>query len=409
MVQLLIDALGGDQRPRAKASAPAAGPAHAEAPSIECYHVDCRLSDDLQDIGHARWGKVFRLLGYCLEAIWCRFRYGVTTFYYVPAPGLRAPVYRDWVVMALCRPFFRTIIFHWHAVGLGAWLGTDAKPFERRVTRWLLGRSSLSIVLGPFYQADAAKLSPKRIEPIPNGIPDPCPRFETEVLPRRVARQAARAKLLAEGQARESVVAGDDLGIFRVLYLSLCMREKGLFDAIDAVAITNQRLSAQHSPLRVQLTVAGKFWHEHERKEFERRLAQPDLNGPALAANGPAAAVDFRGFVSGNQKDQLFRESDCFCFPSYYPIEGHPVSLLEAMAYGLPIITTRWRALPELFPPDYPGLVEPRAPAQVALILDRFAREDHPASLRGAFLEQFLVGPWAEQMKQALQGAEARR
>ena len=35
------------------------------------------------------------------------------------APGKRAALYRDWVVMVLCRPFFRQVIHHWHAVGLG--------------------------------------------------------------------------------------------------------------------------------------------------------------------------------------------------------------------------------------------------------------------------------------------------
>ena len=51
MVQLLIEALGGDRRRRAKKSSQISGATKGEVPIIECYHVDCRLSDDLQDVG----------------------------------------------------------------------------------------------------------------------------------------------------------------------------------------------------------------------------------------------------------------------------------------------------------------------------------------------------------------------
>ena len=51
------------------------------------------------DIGRLRPGKLVRLVGYCLQAIVLRFRYGIPNFYYIPAPGMRSAVYRDWLVM----------------------------------------------------------------------------------------------------------------------------------------------------------------------------------------------------------------------------------------------------------------------------------------------------------------------
>ena len=87
MVEMMLAGFGGDCRRRRR-------PANRGAPEpsygIECYHVNARLSKTLEDIGEIHSIKLVRLFLYCLQAIWCRFRYGVDNFYYVPAPGKRA-------------------------------------------------------------------------------------------------------------------------------------------------------------------------------------------------------------------------------------------------------------------------------------------------------------------------------
>ena len=80
MVRLMLDGFGGDHRRNART-------AEASRHGITCYHVNARLSRNLEDIGEFRPQKVLLLLSYCLQAIWCRFRYGVTTLYYIPSPG----------------------------------------------------------------------------------------------------------------------------------------------------------------------------------------------------------------------------------------------------------------------------------------------------------------------------------
>src|SRR5262245_10091586 len=80
-VQLMLNGFGGDWRRRKGAV-----PEH-NSYGIECYHVNARLSKKLEDIGEFQGGKIFLILFYCLQAVWCRFRYGVNNFYYVPAPG----------------------------------------------------------------------------------------------------------------------------------------------------------------------------------------------------------------------------------------------------------------------------------------------------------------------------------
>ena len=100
-----------------------------ENPDLQVYHVDARVSDDLEDIGGFRAGKLMRLLGFCWQAVWLRLRHGPMNFYYVPAPAKKSAVLRDWMVMILVRPWFRRTIFHWHAFGLGHWAtGTTEYP-----------------------------------------------------------------------------------------------------------------------------------------------------------------------------------------------------------------------------------------------------------------------------------------
>lgn len=390
MAELVLSSLGGDVRGKTGNQRP-----ETSNSVIACYHVNARYSTSIPDVGRVRCGKVWLAFKYSLEAIWCRFRWGVTSLYYIPAFPGRIPVYRDWIVLSLCRPLFKRIIYHWQAAGLGEWLASGAKPWERWLTRALMGKPDLSIVLSEYCRGDALALDSRRTEVIPNGIPDPCPDFDKEVLPFRIARRTARAALVAGAAAPVQATRW-----FKVLFLSLCTREKGLFDTLEAVAVVNLRLARDLSPLRVHLSVAGEFWREPEKIEFEQRIARPDLNGGA--ADSPDTVVRYCGFVAGEEKRRLFRESDCFCFPSYYQAESFGIVLVEAMAHGLPIIAGRWRSIPELLPPGYGGLVEPRSPEQIAAALEELLRQDYDPALRARFLEHYTDHKFAGGMKSTL-------
>lgn len=368
---------------------------------ITIYHVNARLSTGLEDVGQPQLGKLWLVGKYCLEAIWCRIRYGADVFYYVPAPPARTPIYRDWLVMTLCRPFFRQIVFHWHAGGLGEWLATEAKPWERRVTRALLGHPDLSLVLRPYNRMDAERLESQHIEVVPDGIPDPCPEFDKEVLAHRLARVAARRQLL-KGQELPSATrtqAGENPERFRVLYLSLCHPEKGLFDAIAGVEAANRLVAG--GPVHFELTVAGAFASAAVRQEFEARCRTAErTQSPSF--------IRYAGFVSGEAKRQLWLTSDCLCFPTCMP-EGFGLVLVESLAYGLPVITTRERDLPEILPPGFRGTVEAHAPAQIADRLVELLETDYDPGLRAHFLAHYTAAQYGRRLKEALLGLASNR
>ena len=103
---------------------------------------------------------------------------------------------------------------------------------------------------------------------------------------------------------------------------------------------------------------AGKGYQDLIRAFAKLAKKYPDWN-VVLAGNGEvekgraiskelgiANQVEFLGWVSGEQKDKAFRESMIFCLPSY--AEGFPMAVLDAWAYGLPVITTPVGGIPDV-------------------------------------------------------------
>ena len=61
---------------------------------------------------------------------------------------------------------------------------------------------------------------------------------------------------------------------------------------------------------------------------------------------GISRQIRFLGWCCGDKKDSVFRSSTLFCLPSY--AEGFPMAVLDAWAYGLPVITTPVGGIPDI-------------------------------------------------------------
>jgi glycosyltransferase involved in cell wall biosynthesis len=84
-------------------------------------------------------------------------------------------------------------------------------------------------------------------------------------------------------------------------------------------------------------------------------------------------------WIDAHERDRLLNESDVFVLPSY--AEGVPMSLLEAMAAGLPCITTPVGGIPDVFTHGVEGLlVPPGDAAQLRAAMSTFIG-DEPARL----------------------------
>lgn len=95
--------------------------------------------------------------------------------------------------------------------------------------------------------------------------------------------------------------------------------------------------------------------------------------GKALAAELEISdRIDFPGWISGADKDRLFREASILCLPSY--AEGFPMAVLDAWAYGLPVVATPVGSLPDIVSDGEDILLfEPGDCEALARQLDRMA------------------------------------
>jgi glycosyltransferase involved in cell wall biosynthesis len=355
MVQHMLDGLREDER-------------------LDIYHINARVSGGVEDIGSFRPSKLLRLLTHCAKALSMRARHGRMALYYVPAPAKRSAMLRDWIVMSVCRPFFPELILHWHAYGLGTW-ATTGSDWPRRLTRCALGKATLSIVLSEHNVADAARFNPSDIVVVPNGIPDPCPDFDANVLP-----------------SRQDV----DAGPCRCLFLAHCTRSKGLFEALDAVALVNSRKLLPNRT--VMLTVAGQFVDENERRAFEKRIQSRDLQDTK-----GSPIVRYVGFLDAKAKDRVFRSHDCIVVPSHW--ESFGLTVVEAAAYGLPAVTSDHPNLVGLLPAglSFSGRTDPEDLSMAIVDAAGFRRF---ADLRKEFVDRYPSQCFIRNISQALLGVE---
>jgi glycosyltransferase involved in cell wall biosynthesis len=124
-----------------------------------------------------------------------------------------------------------------------------------------------------------------------------------------------------------------------LLFLGQIGIRKGLFDLLE-VLVQNRKEFKN----KVRLTIGGIG----DVERLEKTLAESQFNGD----------VKFAGWVNGSKKAELLNSCDVYVLPSYF--EGLPISILEAMSYGKPVISTDVGGIPEIVKPGYNGwLVKP--------------------------------------------------
>ncbi|WOD41513.1 glycosyltransferase [Nodosilinea sp. E11] len=147
-----------------------------------------------------------------------------------------------------------------------------------------------------------------------------------------------------------------------LLFLSRLHPKKGLEPLIDALA------SLGDAPFTLVLAGSGDA-------AYETAIAQ------RIQAAGLGQRVRQVGFVSGEAKTALLQGADLFVLPSYS--ENLGIALLEAMAAGLPVITTPEVAIAPLIQQHQTGLVTPAQPPALAQAIQHYLQQPTAARQAG--------------------------
>lgn len=153
-------------------------------------------------------------------------------------------------------------------------------------------------------------------------------------------------------------------GRLHLLFMGEIGPRKGVFDILLAIADHKDEFSD-----RLLLSIGGNR-NEEELLDTIRRYGLEEI-------------VKFEGWVGGDKKIELLNRADVFILPSYN--EGLPISILEAMSYGHPIIATPVGGIPEVVETDVNGvLVEPGNHEQIYRAIKKYIDQPDLIEKEGA-------------------------
>ena len=119
-----------------------------------------------------------------------------------------------------------------------------------------------------------------------------------------------------------------DFSGMRIVYLSSLMKEKGIFILLESL------LELEKRKINYQARIAGNM--------------DPKSKEAILAVMGKLKNTVYLGTVEGTEKKRLLQWSNVFVLPTFYKMEGQPISIIEAMATGNLIVSNRLEGIMDL-------------------------------------------------------------
>ncbi len=308
---------------------------------LNFIHVRLNFSKDLNKVGKFKLSKIFHLFLIVISTWKNIALYKIDAMYYPPAGDSKAGVIRDIFLLLLTRPFVKKTIFHIHPLGLKK-MYDNANFILRSLIQLSYFKSDLTIILSEYNRKEIEFIKPKKTAIIPNGIEDIVIDVEKN--------------FKKHSNKNEPV---------KILFLANLYESKGIKILFDACKILTEK------GIKHKILFAGLFHDEG----FEKVMYEhPEY-----------IHSEYFGLVTGKSKSDLFAMADIFCFPTYYESENQPVVIIEAMQFSLPIITTKWRSIPELVKHGINGyLADTKNSEQIAYYLEELIKNKNIRIQMGA-------------------------
>jgi len=116
--------------------------------------------------------------------------------------------------------------------------------------------------------------------------------------------------------------------ILKISFLSNLMEEKGIFFLIDAL------MMLEKNNIKYEAKIAGNI--------------DVNIQELILSKISKLKNTEYLGVLYGKEKKELLDWSNIFVLPTFYKMEGQPISILEALATQNIIITTKHAGIPDV-------------------------------------------------------------
>ena len=234
-----------------------------------------------------------------------------------------------------------------------------ASAFKKKLVRNIYGRCSCMITLTPYWQQAVGKMAP--------GVP-------VEVVP--------NYSILHE-ETSDPVCRNNRFAAKRILFLGKIDEAKGVFEVPEIM----RKVCAEFPDAVFCLAGSGDLEGIRERT--------PESLGKNL---------HLPGWIVGDAKEKELRDSCIFLLPSH--MEAMPVSALDAMGYGLPVISTNVGGIPAVVKNERNGFLcavkdtDAMAEGILKLLRDRKLWEEMSDESLSIVRERFSFGKHIDKLEE---------
>lgn len=258
---------------------------------FECYFVNLTIAKNLEDVGKGGMRKLIAFLNKNIE-IFQAIRRLKPDWVYITPNSANGPFYKDFVVVQLCKLLCKHVVLHFHNKGV---LTRQEHWLDDKLYRLFFKDTKVILLAECLYNDVEKYVHESDVSVCPNGIPN---------------------------DVSVDVNSKPENAVPHILWLTNMMRTKGLVEFLDALKILKDK------QLSFNVDFIGGFTNEISEDEFNQ----------IVLANGLSDVIVYHGKKYGAEKDFFFRNADMFVLPSY--TEAFPLTILEAMKYGLPVVAT---------------------------------------------------------------------
>jgi len=282
--------------------------------------IDKSFSKNIETIGKPSLRKIVRIPGLAIEIIIaCLFKPPKLCLYFIACgkPAFLIDTFLLFIVRICGIPYILRF------GGKGFYALQKENFFWHRLVSYSLSNALGGIILGQSIKRDVNLfISNERLVYVPNGTEN-----------RLFYRKKEKDKKI------------------QILFLSNLHPSKGPLDVIKAASIVIKQNT------KVSFILAGADFSSNYTKLLKSYIKKKGLD----------EYVTMQGAVHGKEKDNLFSKSDIFVFPTYYERETFGIVNIEAMSWGLPVISSTEGAIPEIIQDGINGfIVNPKSPVQIA-------------------------------------------